>query len=78
MAAESGTDIASLIQQVGFPIVIAVWFMWRLEKRMDRLIELLGSLLKAMALLAKSVDHMGAAEGTIESVEDQLNGDKKQ
>jgi hypothetical protein len=77
MAAESGTDIASLVQQVGFPIVIAVWFMWRLEKRMDRLIELLGLLLKAMALLAKSVDHMGKTDGIMESVEEQLNGDKK-
>jgi hypothetical protein len=75
MAAETGTDIASLIQQVGFPIVIAVWFMWRLEKRMDRIIELIGSLLKAISLLVKSVDHMGA---DVESVEHQLNGDTEQ
>jgi hypothetical protein len=75
MAAETGTDIASLVQQVGFPIVIAVWFMWRLEKRMDRLIQLLGSLLKAISMLVKALAHMGA---DVESVEDHLDGDTQQ
>ena len=31
--------------------------MWRLEKRLDRLMELMASLMQATALLAKSVDY---------------------
>ena len=45
-----------LLREFGFPVVVAMWFMWRLEKRMDRLFELLQALLSAVALLAQSVD----------------------
>ncbi len=47
----------ALLREFGFPVVVAVWFMWRLEKRLDRLFELFSALLKAVALLAKSVDY---------------------
>lgn len=46
----------ALLREFGFPVVVAVWFMWRLEKRMDRLFELLTALLLAVRLLAQSVD----------------------
>jgi len=46
----------ALIREFGFPVFVAVWFMWRLEKRVDRLIALMASLMQATALLAKSVD----------------------
>jgi len=48
----------SFIREFGFPIFVVVWFMWRMEKRLDRFLELLTSLMKATALLAKSIDHM--------------------
>ena len=32
----------ALIQQVGFPIVVAGWFMFRAEKKLDRIAEILG------------------------------------
>ena len=55
----------ALIREFGFPVFVAVWFMWRLEKRVDRLFELLTSLMQATALLAKSVDdHVVSTRGT--------------
>jgi hypothetical protein len=46
----------ALLREFGFPVVVAVWFMWRLEKRLDRLAELMTSLLMAIRLLAQSID----------------------
>ena len=39
-----------------FPVVVAVWFMWRMEKRMDRHAELLGAVITALAVLARAND----------------------
>ena len=47
----------ALVREFGFPVFVAAWFMWRLEKRLDRLMELMASLMQATALLAKSVDY---------------------
>ncbi len=47
----------ALLREFGFPVFVAVWFMWRLEKRIDRLFELMTSHMQATALLAKSVDY---------------------
>ena len=49
-------QLVSLIREFGFPTFVVLWFMFRLEKRLDRLVELLGSLMQATALLAKSVE----------------------
>lgn len=46
----------ALLREFGFPVIVAVWFMWRLEKRLDRVADLMSSLLLAVQLLAKSVD----------------------
>lgn len=46
----------ALLREFGFPVFVAVWFMWRLEKRVDRLFELMSALMQATSLLAKSVD----------------------
>lgn len=46
----------ALIREFGFPVFVAVWFMYRLERRVDRLFELATSHMQATALLAKSVD----------------------
>ena len=48
-------DLA-LLREFGFPVFVSVWFMWRLEKRVDRLFELMSSLMQATSLLAKSID----------------------
>lgn len=49
-------QVTSLLREFGFPVVVALWFMLRLEKRLDRLFELMTSHMQATALLAKSVD----------------------
>lgn len=38
-----------LLQTVGFPILVCGWFMFRMEKRLDQMIELLQDLLKLLA-----------------------------
>jgi hypothetical protein len=53
-----------LLREFGFPVFVALWFMLRLEKRLDRLFELMGALLQAVALLAKSVDYHHATRDT--------------
>ena len=47
----------ALLREFGFPVLVAMWFMWRLEKRLDRLVELMAKLMQGTALLAKSVDY---------------------
>jgi hypothetical protein len=49
-------EAVKFIQQVGFPIFVACWFMFRLEKRINRMMELQAAHLKATAVLAKSLD----------------------
>ena len=52
----------ALLREFGFPVFVAVWFMWRLERRIDRLFELMTSHMQATALLAKAVDfHISAS-----------------
>lgn len=34
-------DIAQMVSQVGFPIVVAAWHMLRTDKKMDRMLEIL-------------------------------------
>jgi hypothetical protein len=58
-----------LVREFGFPVFVAVWFMWRLEKRIDRLFELMTSHMLATALLAKSVDtHIDISRSTVGAV----------
>jgi hypothetical protein len=67
MTAES---TISLLREFGFPVFVAMWFMWRLEKRVDRLFELMNALMQATTLLAKSVDQQRHREtGTFPSVQ---------
>jgi hypothetical protein len=53
MTFEQGTG---LIREFGFPVFVALWFMVRLERRVDRLSELLTSLMQATAIIAKAVE----------------------
>lgn len=36
--------IVDVIQKVGFPIVVAVWFMFRTDKRLEKVISLMETL----------------------------------
>lgn len=64
MGADSGsagadpTDVAGLLREFGFPIFVSLWFMWRVEKRMDRFTESIQNLLTAVTIMAKTVDNL--------------------
>lgn len=49
-------DYTALLREFGFPIVVALWFMLRAEKRLDRLAELVAAHMQATALIAKSLE----------------------
>lgn len=36
----------ALLQQVGFPVFVASWFMWRMEKKLDRMADDIEELIK--------------------------------
>jgi len=71
-------QITGLLREFGFPVFVASWFMFRLEKRIDRQSELLAALMQAMAIIAKSVEARGeyprAATGRVALIP----GDKEQ
>lgn len=52
----SGTDVVGLLREFGFPIFVSLWFMWRVEKRMDRFTDNIQNLLTAVTVMAKTID----------------------
>jgi hypothetical protein len=65
MGADGGgngtADAAALLREFGFPIFVSLWFMWRVEKRMDRFTDSIQNLLTAVTVMAKTVDGLPAA-----------------
>ena len=64
-ASSTGTgDVLGVIREFGFPVFVALWFMWRVEKRMDRFTEAIQNLLTAVTIMAKTVDgwHAGPVD----------------
>jgi hypothetical protein len=57
-------DIAGLLREFGFPIFVSLWFMWRVEKRMDHFTDTIQNLLMAVTLMAKTVDTLSPVERT--------------
>lgn len=58
---ESGvslTDVTGLLREFGFPIFVSVWFMWRLERRMDAFTESINKLLTIVTIMSRSVDEL--------------------
>lgn len=64
MGADSGGagtgDWIGIIREFGFPVFVALWFMWRVEKRMDRFTDSIQNLLTAVTIMAKTVDGLDA------------------
>lgn len=60
MGADGGsTDSSSalaIIREFGFPVFVALWFMWRVEKRMDRFTDVVQNLLTTVTVMAKTID----------------------
>ena len=57
----TSTDVVGLLREFGFPIFVSLWFMWRVEKRMDRFTDAIQNLLTAVTLMAKTVDGWGGS-----------------
>lgn len=54
----SSADAVGLLREFGFPIFVSLWFMWRVEKRMDKFTDSIQNLLTAVTLMAKTVDSL--------------------
>lgn len=52
------TDVTGLLREFGFPIFVSVWFMWRLERRMDAFTESINKLLTVVTIMSRSVDEL--------------------
>lgn len=55
-------QVTGLLREFGFPVFVALWFMIRLERRVDRLSELLTSLMQATAIMAKALEQKGSSK----------------
>lgn len=51
-----GTGVIAVVREFGFPVFVALWFMWRVEKRMDRFTEVVQNLLTTVTIMAKTID----------------------
>lgn len=59
MGADGTADASgslAVIREFGFPVFVALWFMWRVEKRMDRFTEVVQNLLTTITVMAKTID----------------------
>lgn len=54
----TATDITALLREFGFPIFVSLWFMWRLEKRLDAFTESIQRLLTVVTVMSKSIDEL--------------------
>ena len=59
-----GSDAVGLLREFGFPIFVSLWFMWRVEKRMDRFTDAIQSLLTTVTVMAKTVDDLTPPRAT--------------
>lgn len=56
----SVTDVMALLREFGFPIFVSLWFMWRLEKRLDTFTESIQKLLTVITVMSKTIDELSA------------------
>lgn len=64
-------QVTGLLREFGFPVFVALWFMIRLERRIDRQSELLASLMQAMAVIAKSIERRDNGTGSHSAIPDE-------
>jgi hypothetical protein len=55
-----GPSVLAIVREFGFPVLVAVWFMWRVEKRMDRFTDVVQNLLTTVTVMAKTIDDLPA------------------
>ena len=74
---ESGvtvTDVTGLLREFGFPIFVSLWFMWRLERRMDAFTESINKLLTIVTIMSRSVDELSMGRTRMKSGLGQVGG----
>jgi hypothetical protein len=49
-------DALQILREFGFPIFVCVWFMYRLERKLDRHDDRLSQLLMVVTVIAKTLD----------------------
>lgn len=57
-ASVSLTDVTGLLREFGFPVFVSLWFMWRLEKRMDAFTESINKLLTIVTITSRTMDEL--------------------
>ena len=50
---------SDFIQQVGFPIAVALWLLMRTDKRLDKIADLIGQIAITMKAIEKTFDGDG-------------------
>ncbi len=68
------TDVTGLLREFGFPIFVSVWFMWRLERRMDAFTESINKLLTIVTIMSRSVDELSVGRTRTRSGLGQVGG----
>ncbi len=48
--------LADLTQQVGFPIAVAIWLLWRTDKKLQKMTDVLNEISKTMALIERALN----------------------
>lgn len=68
------TGVAGLLREFGFPIFVSVWFMWRLERRMEAFTESINKLLTIVTIMSKSVDELAVGRTRTRTGMGQVGG----
>jgi hypothetical protein len=55
------SNINDLISKTGFPIFVSIWFLWRLEKRLDRIFRVLYQVAGKVGVNAADTDQEDAS-----------------
>lgn len=56
-------DVANVISQIGFPIFVAVWMLYKTSKDSEEMRESINDLKNAITLLSSEVSHHDNNEG---------------
>lgn len=48
------TQVIALLERFGFPILLCVWFMWRMEQRLDRFSDMVVKMYLIFVIIAKA------------------------
>jgi len=49
-------ELVKLVQQVGFPIAVSIYLLWRYEKRLQDMNNILGEIAKTLAVINEKLN----------------------